>query len=296
MAYRLTIALACLVLCLPDWADAGPLHDAAKTGDVDLIAQLLDQGADINEIAGSGTPLYFAINTQHAEAAELLIERGADVNARSTFGTPLHAAAAKGMTSMASLLLERGANPNSDWNTLKPLHIAAKYGRVDIVRVLLDHGADINALTAMDEPALHLAIVYKHSDVADVLRERWTSAPAVDPIEPLMASADPEHGFAVALPCRGCHSVDREAKPNSGPPLWNIVGRPKAGYPGFNYSDALKALRGNWTYADLNDYIAHPAWAVPGVAMKMAGIHDPKDRADLIAFLRTLSDDPVPLP
>jgi cytochrome c len=296
MICRLAIVIACLVPGLPHWASAGPLQDAAKTGDVDLIAQLLDQGADINEISGSGTPLYFAINTQHAEAAELLIERGADVNARSTFGAPLHAAAAKGMTPMASLLLERGADPNSDWNTLKPLHIAAKYGRIDVARVLLDHGADINALTALDEPPLHLAIIYGHFDVADMLRERGTRASAVETIEPLMASADPQIGYKVALPCRGCHSVDREAKLISGPPLWDIVGRPKASYAGFKYSDALKALTGNWTYADLNDYIAHPASSVPGVAMKMAGIHDPKDRADLIAFLRTLSDHPAPLP
>jgi cytochrome c len=257
---------------------------------------LLDEGADINEVSSIGTPLYFAINAQHVEAAELLIQRGADVNARSTFGRPLHAAAAKGLTSVASLLLERGADPNADWNTLTPLHIAAKYGRIEVVRVLLDHGADINALTALDEPALHLAISYKHTDVADLLRERGTKAPAVEDIEPLMASADPGHGSRVALPCLGCHSVNRETKPSSGPPLWDIVGRPKASYAGYTYSDALKALTGNWTYADLNDYIAHPAWSVPGVAMKMSGIHDPKDRADIIAFLRTLSDHPAPLP
>ena len=58
----------------------------------------------------------------------------------------------------------------------------------------------------------------------------------------------------------------------------------------------MKAEIGNWTYTDLNNFLAHPAWTVPGIAMKMAGIHDPKDRADLIAFLRTLSDNPAPLP
>jgi len=216
------------------------------------------------------------------------------VNARSTWGRPLHAAATRGIASIVTLLLEHGADPNAAWNTLTPLHMAAKYGRVDVARILLDHGADITALTSLDEPPLHLAIVYKHADVADLLRERWSQAPAAEAVD--VASANPEHGSRVALPCLGCHSVDREAKPISGPPLWNIVGRPKASYAGFTYSDALKAQTGNWTYTELNDYLAHPAWAVPGISMKMAGIHDPKDRADLIAFLRTLSDDPVPLP
>jgi cytochrome c len=111
MAYK--IAIACLVVCLPGLAEAGPLHDAAKAGDVVQIQLLLDQGADINESSGTAPPLYFAINLQHAEAAELLIERGADVNARSTWGMPLHAAATKGMATIATLLLEHGADPNA---------------------------------------------------------------------------------------------------------------------------------------------------------------------------------------
>jgi cytochrome c len=296
MVYRLTIAIACLVLCLPDLADAGSLHEAAKAGDVVQIASLLDAGADINEKSTGGTPLFLAINAEHVEAAELLIQRGADVNARSTLGTPLHAAATRGMTSMAGLLLEHGADPNADWNTLTPLHNAAKFGQIDVARTLLDHGADINALTDLDEPPLHLALIYKHTDVADLLRERGTKAPALEDIAPLLALADVQHGGKVAQRCHGCHSIDRQAKLKSGPPLWDIVGRTKASYPGFKYSDALKATAGQWSYADLNEYIAHPAWTVPGIAMKAEGIHKPQDRADLIAFLRSLSDHPAPLP
>jgi cytochrome c len=296
MAHRITMAIVSFVVLLPIGAVAGPLHDAAKAGDVAQIKALLDQGADINENPGTATPLYFAINTQHADAAKLLIERGADVNARSTWGTPLHAAASKGMTEIATLLLDRGADPNALWNTLTPLHMAAKAGQLDVTRVLLDRGADINALTAADEPALHYAIGFRHADVADLLRERATPTPRAQTVDPLLATADVEHGFKIAVPCRGCHSVDRESKRNHGPPLWDIVGRRKASYVGFRYSEAMKALSGSWTYAELNDYLAHPAWTVPGIDMKMAGIHDLKDRADLIAYLRTLSDHPAPLP
>jgi cytochrome c len=296
MCSRLAIAVACLMLCMPNLARAGPLHDAAKAGDVAQIELLLSQGADINQSTGLATPLYYAIKGEHEEAARVLIERGADVNAPSTLGAPLHAAVSHGLTSIVILLLDRGVDPNVRWQQWTPLAIAALNGRVEIARILLDRGADINALSAVDEPALHFAMVNGHAEVAALLRERGAKAPPAEDIETLLASADPAHGLEVALPCRACHSVDREGKTILGPTLWGIVGRPKASVAGYRYSDALSALGGTWTYAELNDYIAHPAWTVPGIAMKMAGIHDTKDRADIIAFLRTLSDDPVPLP
>ena len=295
MVFKPALAILCLMFCAMPVARAGPIHDAAKAGDIEQLEQLLAQGADINQ-GGLATPLYYAINTEHGEAARFLVERGADVNAPSTWGAPLHAAAAGGMTDIVTLLLDRGADPNVRWQEMTPLHLAARNGRIEAVRVLLDRGADINASARMDEPALHLAIMFDHQDVADLLRERGTKAPPVEDVEPLIASADPARGFEVALPCRGCHSVDQEAKVIDGPPLWDVVGRPKASVAGFKYSPALKALSGNWTYADLNDYIAHPAWAAPGLSMKMAGIHDVQQRADIIAFLRSLSDNPSPLP
>lgn len=296
MVFKPAISILCLMICVTHVARADPIHDAAKAGDIAQLELLLAQGADINKRSSVATPLYYAINTEHAEAAKFLIEHGADVNAPSTWGAPLHAAAARGMTDIVALLLDRGADPNVRWQELTPLHIAARSGWIEVVRLLLDRGADINASSRMDEPALHLAIIFGHQDVADLLRERGTRAPPVEDVERLIASADPAHGFEVALPCRGCHSVDREAKVIDGPPLWDIVGRPKASFNGYKYSPALKALSGNWTYADLNEYIAHPAWTAPGLTMKMAGIHDAQQRADMIAFLRSLSDNPVPLP
>lgn len=296
MVLKSAISILCLMICATHVARADPIHDAARAGDIPQLELLLAQGADVNQRSTLATPLYYAIKAEHAEAAAFLIEHGADVNASTTWGAPLHAAAANGMTDTAALLLDGGADPNVRWQELTPLHIAARNGKIDVVRVLLDRGADINASSQMDEPALHLAIIFGHQDVADLLRERGTKAPAVEDVEPLIASADPAHGFEVALRCRNCHSVDREAKVLNGPPLWNIVGRPKASFTGYKYSPALQALSGNWTYADLNEYIAHPAWAAPGLAMKMAGIHDAQQRADLIAFLRSLSDNPAPLP
>ncbi len=75
-----------------------------------------------------------------------------------------------------------------------------------------------------------------------------------------------------------------------------MVGRPVASVPGFAYSDALKKHHGPWTYAEIFQWIKDPAQYAPGTKMTFAGLPDPKQRADVISFLRTLSDHPEPLP
>jgi cytochrome c len=167
---------------------------------------------------------------------------------------------------------------------------------MEVARVLLDRGADINALNALDEPALHLAIINGHPETADLLKERGTRAPKAEDVRGLLASADPVRGETVASPCKHCHVMKQSGPSMRGPPLWDIVGRPKASFPKFQYSPALKAVGGEWTYEALNNFLAHPAWTIPGTNMPMKGTPDPKDRADLIRFLRTLSSKPVALP
>ena len=72
--------------------------------------------------------------------------------------------------------------------------------------------------------------------------------------------------------------------------------RPVASVPGFAYSDALKKHHGPWTYAEIFQWIEDPAKYAPGTKMTFAGLPDAKQRADVISFLRTLSDHPEPLP
>ena len=84
-----------------------------------------------------------------------------------------------------------------------------------------------------------------------------------------------------------------------GPVLWNVVERPKGSIDGFNYSAALKerAAKGEkWTYENLDAFIENPKAYMPGTAMGFAGLGDPMKRAEIIAYLRTLSDNPAPLP
>src|SRR6185437_5884078 len=102
------------------------------------------------------------------------------------------------------------------------------------VRLLLDHGADVNAMAGFDAPALHFAIMNGHTDVAKLLVERGTKAPPVEEITRLLASSDPARGKTVAQPCTACHTMDREAKTLYGPPLWDIVNRPKANLKGYD--------------------------------------------------------------
>jgi cytochrome c len=80
--------------------------------------------------------------------------------------------------------------------------------------------------------------------------------------------------------------------------LWNIVGRPKGSVANFTYSPALAEPEGVWTFEALNEYLARPAEVIPGnhMAGEFSPMPDARERADVIAYLRTLSDNPVPLP
>ena len=93
-----------------------------------------------------------------------------------------------------------------------------------------------------------------------------------------------------------CHTFNKGGPNRVGPNLWGLVNRPKASEAGFNYSAAMKGKGGEWTYDDLNKYLANPKAFVPGTNMQFAGLNRGSERADLINYLHTLADNPVPLP
>ena len=122
------------------------------------------------------------------------------------------------------------------------------------------------------------------------------AAPAAQPIENLLASASAEHGAQVAKQCTICHNLQEGQGPKVGPDLYGVVGRQVASVAGFKYSAALKAKGGTWTFDALNKWLDDPRADVPGTAMTFAGLKNEKQRADLIAYLDTLSKNPLPLP
>jgi cytochrome c len=115
-------------------------------------------------------------------------------------------------------------------------------------------------------------------------------------IEKLLASATVERGESGAKICAACHTFDKGGPNKVGPNLWGIVGRPKGSEAGFPYSQAMKAKGGDWTIDDLNKFLENPKAYVPGTLMTFGGFSRGSQRADVIDYLNSLSDNPKPLP
>ena len=117
------------------------------------------------------------------------------------------------------------------------------------------------------------------------------------PIEPLLVKADADAGQKTARVCGTCHSFGKGEAAKMGPNLYGIIGSPHAHMAGFAYSDAMKAMADKtWTFAELNEFLYSPRTHFPGTKMSFAGIKNDQDRANVIAWLRTLADSPVALP
>ena len=122
------------------------------------------------------------------------------------------------------------------------------------------------------------------------------AAPPPEPIEKLLQTASVQKGEASAKKCAACHTFAKGDKNGVGPNLYGIVGDHKGEGRGFNFSAAMKAKGGSWTIDDLNQFISSPKGFVPGTAMGFAGIPKDTERADVLAYLNSLSDKPAPLP
>jgi len=128
------------------------------------------------------------------------------------------------------------------------------------------------------------------------VKEEQPAAASAQSLDTLLASASAERGAQVAKQCQICHNVEEGQGPKVGPNLYGVVDRPVASEPGFNYTAALKAKGGKWTFAALNKWLTDPRADVRGTSMSFAGLPREKQRADVIAYLDTLSKNPVPLP
>ncbi|OEC96999.1 MULTISPECIES: cytochrome c family protein [unclassified Rhizobium] len=130
--------------------------------------------------------------------------------------------------------------------------------------------------------------------------DKGAAAKAETPIAQLLQKADAKVGETIFKKCQACHSGEKGGPNKVGPDLWGIVDRPVAEHEGFAYSAGMKDFsKGGsekWTYDHLYHFLAAPKKFVPGTAMGFAGLPKEEDRANVIAYLRTLADTQVPLP
>jgi cytochrome c len=115
-------------------------------------------------------------------------------------------------------------------------------------------------------------------------------------IKSLMQSASADAGKAIFTKCAACHTDTNGGAHRVGPNLWDTIGKTKASHDGYNYSAALKALGGEWDYESLAHFLHKPSAYAKGTKMSFAGLSKPEDIANIIAYLRSLSDSPKPLP
>lgn len=119
---------------------------------------------------------------------------------------------------------------------------------------------------------------------------------AAKPIEFYLASADVAKGQGVFNKCVACHTIDKGGANGTGPNLWGLMGMGVGKGHGYAFSSALSEHGGTWTWKTLSDWLENPKAFAPGTKMTFAGISNPQDRANLIAFLNSKSDSPLPLP
>ena len=112
----------------------------------------------------------------------------------------------------------------------------------------------------------------------------------------LLGHADRPRAKRTPRNARACHNFEEGGAAKIGPPLWGVIGRDIASVEGFSYSDALAGKEGAWDYQNLDAFLSEPRGWAPGTKMAFAGLKKPEERADIILYLRSLSDEPAPLP
>ena len=180
MRTSLLFLTACtVVMCAAPAAFCGPIHEAAKSGDVASLKALLDKdpGLLVSKDEIGKTPVHWAVGRGQPEALKLLLDvYKADPNIRNNNnGTPLHVAASQAQPECARILIARGADVNARTvNDSTPLHFAAfkgaKAGHIQALKVLIEGGADVNARTDTGATPLNFAMMRKNTEAIALLK------------------------------------------------------------------------------------------------------------------------------
>jgi cytochrome c len=132
--------------------------------------------------------------------------------------------------------------------------------------------------------------------IEGVVVEGEGGAEAEKPIAFYLASADAAAGEQVFKKCTACHNADQGGANALGPALYGVMGNGVGSHPGFAFSDALKGKGGNWDWDTMSAWLASPKKFAPGTKMTFAGLSNPQDRANVMAFLNSRDASPLPLP
>ena len=136
--------------------------------------------------------------------------------------------------------------------------------------------------------------------VAEAQTADTSATPAAGPavsVGTLLAKADKSKGEGLVKACMACHDFSKGGPNKVGPNLWDVVGRPMGSVAGYAYSDGMKAMGTKpWGYEELNTWLLAPSAFIKGTKMSFGGIKKDEDRANVIAYLASLSDSPKPFP
>ena len=141
-----------------------------------------------------------------------------------------------------------------------------------------------------EKPAYTIEVATADSAATDAVVEAGPT------LAELLAGANASKGAKQWAKCRSCHTAEKGGANGTGPNLYNIVGRAVAGVAGVKYSGDLQAVGGTWTYELLDTWLTSPKSVAKGTSMSYGGLKKDRKRADLIAYLASLSDSPVPFP
>ena len=111
----------------------------------------------------------------------------------------------------------------------------------------------------------------------------------------LFASTSAAEGAKVFKKCLACHSIAEGGANKIGPALWGVLGRPAGSVPGYKYSKAMAAYGKNWSFEEMNGFLIKPKGWIKGTKMSFAGLRSAKNRASVILYLNSFSDNPLPL-
>ena len=115
-------------------------------------------------------------------------------------------------------------------------------------------------------------------------------------IAQLLAMGDLAHGAKVFKKCSACHMIASDGKNMIGPNLWNVIGRQAGSVDDYKYSKAMVAYAKKWSFEEMNSYLIKPQAYIKGTKMAFAGLRKEKDRASVILYMNSKSNNPKPLP